>query len=116
MASLTRIGGVAVVLALGVWVLWPGEVPESPSGKLAAAKAGTAPIVTDAVGVVSAVARQRYSQSLMAFEPNQGQTDPAVKYFARGAGYTLFLTPTEAVFRLRVPEKGLETPPRGRID
>jgi uncharacterized repeat protein (TIGR01451 family) len=32
------------------------------------------------------------------FELNAGQTDPAVKFLSRGAGYTLFLTPTETVF------------------
>jgi hypothetical protein len=31
------------------------------------------------------------------FEANTGQTDPAVKFLSRGSGYTLFLTPTEAV-------------------
>jgi hypothetical protein len=37
----------------------------------------------------------------MSFEGNQGQTDPSVKFLARGDGYTLFLTSTEAVFRLK---------------
>lgn len=37
----------------------------------------------------------------LAFEANQGQTDPQVKYLARGNGYTLFLTSDEAVFALR---------------
>ena len=36
----------------------------------------------------------------MAFEPNQGQADAAVKFLARGRGYGLFLTPTEAVLVL----------------
>ena len=30
----------------------------------------------------------------LAFEANQGQTDPQVKYMARGNGYTVYLTPT----------------------
>jgi hypothetical protein len=34
------------------------------------------------------------------FEPNQGQTSSEVKFLARGAGYTLFLTSTEAVLVL----------------
>src|ERR1700694_3566569 len=34
------------------------------------------------------------------FEANRGQTDARVDYIARGAGYTLFLTKTEAVFVL----------------
>jgi beta-propeller repeat-containing protein len=36
----------------------------------------------------------------LAFEPNQGQTDPQVKYMARGNGYTVFLTANDAVFAL----------------
>src|SRR5260221_14592708 len=31
------------------------------------------------------------------FERNDGQTDARVKYVSNGEGYTLFLTPTEAV-------------------
>jgi hypothetical protein len=36
----------------------------------------------------------------MFFEPNQGQTDPQVKFLARGSGYGLFLTADEAVLKL----------------
>ena len=36
-----------------------------------------------------------------AFEANRGQTSPQVKYLARGNGYDLFLTPREAVLRMR---------------
>ncbi len=39
-----------------------------------------------------------YAALPLGFEPNQGQTDPQVKYMARGGGYTLFLTGREAVF------------------
>ena len=28
----------------------------------------------------------------LSFEPNQGQTAPAVKFLSRGPGYTVFLT------------------------
>jgi len=35
------------------------------------------------------------------FEPNQGQTDPRVKFLARGSGYALFLTADEAVLKLQ---------------
>jgi len=37
----------------------------------------------------------------IAFEPNHGQTDPRVHFLARAPGYTLFLTPEEAVLALR---------------
>ena len=33
----------------------------------------------------------------LAFEANDGQTDPRVKFLARGSGYTLFLTSSDAV-------------------
>jgi hypothetical protein len=36
----------------------------------------------------------------LAFEQNQGQIDPRVKYMARGNGYTVFLTAHDAVFAL----------------
>ena len=36
----------------------------------------------------------------LAFEANQGQTDPQVKYMARANGYTIFLTANDAVFAL----------------
>jgi Beta-propeller repeat len=35
------------------------------------------------------------------FEPNQGQVDGQVKFLARGAGYTLYLTDREAVMSLK---------------
>ncbi len=36
----------------------------------------------------------------LAFEPNQGQVNPEAKFVAHGDGYTLLLTPREAVFAL----------------
>ncbi|MEY2518284.1 MAG: hypothetical protein QOF24_43 [Verrucomicrobiota bacterium] len=43
---------------------------------------------------------QAYGKLPLAFEANQGQTDPHVKFLSRGNGYSLFLTPTEAVIVL----------------
>src|SRR5260370_41952393 len=37
----------------------------------------------------------------LTFEPNVGQADGRVKFLARGDGYTLWLTTTEAVLQLR---------------
>jgi hypothetical protein len=37
----------------------------------------------------------------LAFEANEGQSDSQVKFLARGAGYSLFLTPTGAVLTLQ---------------
>jgi hypothetical protein len=43
---------------------------------------------------------QQYHGRPLAFEANRGQADEQVKFLARGAGYTAFLTPTEAVLTL----------------
>lgn len=42
-----------------------------------------------------------YGQVPLSFEANVGQTDETVEFLSRGSGYTLFLTPTEAVLRLQ---------------
>jgi Beta-propeller repeat len=53
---------------------------------------------------VSAEQRGRVRASLdalpLAFEANQGQTDPQVKYTARGNGYSVFLTASDTVFAI----------------
>ena len=46
----------------------------------------------------------------LAFEANQGQTDPQVQYMARGNGYTVYLTPNETVFALQSMGQALTTP------
>jgi hypothetical protein len=43
----------------------------------------------------------QYTQLPMLFERNRGQTHEQVRFLARGMGYSLFLTPSEAVFLLR---------------
>jgi Beta-propeller repeat len=48
------------------------------------------------VSTVNAKFRAEYAKLPLAFETNQGQTDSHVKYLARGQGYTLFLTSSEA--------------------
>jgi hypothetical protein len=42
-----------------------------------------------------------YAKLPMSFEPNRGQADFQVKFLARGSGYTLLLSPTEADLALR---------------
>ena len=41
-----------------------------------------------------------YGKMPLLFEENKGQTDKEAKFISRGAGYTLYLTKTEAVFSL----------------
>lgn len=47
------------------------------------------------------------------FEANRGQTAPEVRFMARGSGYNLFLTPTEAVLALYEHKMTQATPPAG---
>ncbi|HEY0457869.1 MAG TPA: hypothetical protein VGC97_01885 [Pyrinomonadaceae bacterium] len=47
-----------------------------------------------------------YGKMSLLFEQNKGQTDRAAKFIARGSGYTLYLTETEAVFQLKTAETG----------
>ncbi len=51
--------------------------------------------------VAKANAETAYGKLPLRFEANQGQTDEQVKFLARGSGYSLYLTATEAVLRLR---------------
>jgi Beta-propeller repeat len=44
-----------------------------------------------------------YGKLPLAFEANQGQSDPKVKFLSRGAGYSLFLTSDAAVLTLQPP-------------
>ncbi len=57
-----------------------------------------------------------YGKLPYAFEANQGQSDGAVKFLARGPGYSLFLTPSGAVLTLipARPETGEPPLPRTR--
>ena len=43
------------------------------------------------------------------FEPNRGQVDSAVQFLSRGPGYSLYLTPGEAVLQLQSARESLTT-------
>jgi hypothetical protein len=78
-----------------------------------AAPAGAAPVVQPAphanAGAITPAAPNRqalaeaYGRLPLSFEANQGQTDPQVHFLARGSGYALFLTDSEAVLSLQRP-------------
>ncbi|MFL6211488.1 MAG: carboxypeptidase regulatory-like domain-containing protein [Pyrinomonadaceae bacterium] len=51
----------------------------------------------------------RYGQLPLSFEANQGQTDGQVKFIARGSGFNLFLTATEAVIVTPAPVRDAGT-------
>ncbi len=100
-----------VLLIAAVFVFWPVDVDR------AATRGGGDGLVLLDVGPTTADAPQtlipdkelidkQYGKLPMHFEPNVGQTDESVKFVARGHGYSLFLTETEAVLSLRRGAKG----------
>ena len=64
--------------------------------------------VTPLTKAESTVLNESYGVLPLHFEPNRGQTDRAVKFLARGEGYTLFLTHTEAVLAFSPAEAGVK--------
>lgn len=60
--------------------------------------------------------RSAYGELPLTFEANHGQTDARVRYLSRGQGYSLFLTPSEAVLRVqRSAAKPGENSPRSTV-
>src|SRR5215831_18436435 len=59
---------------------------------------------------------QNYGKLPMLFESNRDQTDPRVKFIARGSGYSMFLTDNEAVMRLRIDDCGSRIADRGFVN
>jgi hypothetical protein len=77
----------SALISIVLWSLTAGNIFADPIEKVRNAKAVQATLL----GVP------------LSFEANQGQTDSRVKFISRGDGYSLFLTPQEAVFTLRPP-------------
>lgn len=61
----------------------------------------TAASTSLAIGNQRAKIVEGYGELPLAFEANRGQSDSQVKFLSRGAGYGLYLTPTEAVLALK---------------
>ena len=89
------------LLAIGLVKLGPGPTfvhrPDSPPR---IAKANKPQVV------------EAYGKLPLSFEANEGQTDSRVDFLSRGSGYSLFLTPTEAVLALRKPVASSGPPTR----
>src|SRR5258706_10263390 len=88
-----RVSSLCLILAAAV----PLSAQSRPHPRVAGSSAA---ISTTSPRVQSRVL-ETYGRLPLAFEANQGQADPQVKFVSRGAGYNLFLTPTEAVLTLR---------------
>ena len=70
------------------------------------------PAVAPTVATTASV-QAAYGNLPLSFEANEGQSDTQVQFLARGHGYSLFLTSTEAVLALRQPSGPAESEKRG---
>ena len=89
--------------SVAMGLAWMGLVPIAGS----AAPSQVAPACSKASAVAA------YESLPLAFEANAGQFDDAVRFLARGNGYTLWVTPSEAV--LGLVEPGAAATARARI-
>ncbi len=83
------------IIAVALLVLYPGK-----RGSAAATVSAASSLSQTVTAPERSRIQASYAALPLAFEQNQGQTDPQVKYLARGNGYTLFLTANDAVFSL----------------
>ncbi len=102
MRKLAAAGVAAVVLTIAIAVLALGTKQHNQPVKTAAeTKLGAVATLAEASGTPDEAlqhqVREAMASATMNFEVNQGQTDKRVKFLARGAGYTLFLTGRGAV-------------------
>jgi Beta-propeller repeat/Cep192 domain 4 len=95
--------------------IFRGVAGES-TGLLATVARHSAPAAASVSGAQAdrlAVLRS-YGRLPLSFEPNEGQTGAPVKFLARAGGYTLFLTPSEAVFSFSQPRSSRRSAFRGK--
>jgi uncharacterized protein (TIGR03437 family) len=102
-----RIAGFFSVVAVTTLAAIPAS-PAATDPEREGATRSAAPSETPKLSAGSA--RLKMAQVPLSFEANQGQTDSVVKFFSRGDGYALFLTPTEAVFKLHQAASAAKQP------
>jgi len=102
-ATLPLLGVLALALGGGGWM---PRLPVPGSNQLASASLVLSEAHSPREGTRVAQGSLLLWQLPLTFEPNQGQTDRQVKFLARGAGYGLFLTPSQAVLTLGGRLKG----------
>jgi membrane-bound inhibitor of C-type lysozyme len=92
--------GTALVAAV-VASCWLGtKVASVPQVERGSGPAVVQPPGISAPGASKARIQQNYAKLPLSFEANAGQTDGSVQFLARGPGYGLYLTSTEAVMVL----------------
>jgi len=82
---------------------WCGAIAILLVASLAACRGSQKPAPVKASAPTAGRVDADYGKLPLNFEPNLGQADARVDFLARGAGYSLFLDPTEAVLSLHKP-------------
>lgn len=98
---LAALAGTILYVSAGAGVATQSRTgqPARMTGKLRPVSARAAGVPADA-STSHARVTNAYERLPLAFDANQGQTDPQVKYIARGRGYTLFLTANKTVLSM----------------
>src|SRR5437879_5974209 len=98
------------LLGLAVILILLGHGPQaSPGPKNLSKLVPTASTIKTFNDVAKPRLADTYGKLPLSFEANQGHSDRRVKFLSHGAGYTLFLTPTEAVLALSKPQAQTES-------
>ena len=82
-----------------------GRASLATRASLSSARTGARSLPAGASGTNKRRALETFAKLPLYFEPNVGQTDPAVKFMSRGPDHALLLTPSEIVVVTRGSEK-----------
>ncbi|MFZ3216977.1 MAG: SBBP repeat-containing protein [Candidatus Acidiferrales bacterium] len=111
-SPLVKIAGIAGV-ALAIPVLFFSLTARQGAQVSQKVTANPTEVIAKPAATLSAAQKEdvarNYGKLPLAFEANQGQTAPEVRYLAHGQGYQLFLTNQGAVFTLRHASSGSAT-------
>ena len=83
------------------WPSVPSRVVKQSRTAQQSKQSSTQSAHPDSIAQQKERASEAYGKLPISFEVNRGQTEESVKFLARGRGYNLFLTATEAVLSLR---------------
>jgi hypothetical protein len=100
LAALVLVFGSLAALLMGA----SGATERTASESVAASAVSGRSLVPTRSAVSAAATRtslNAFGRLPLSFELNRGQASPRVKFLAHGSGYTLFLTPSEAVLALQ---------------
>ncbi|HEV7394948.1 MAG TPA: SBBP repeat-containing protein [Pyrinomonadaceae bacterium] len=99
---------VAAMMSLIFGLVLPGLTTRSAAKSHG--ESNSTPNSTNAENLDAKLSGETYGRIPLSFEVNEGQTDRQVQFLSRGAGYTIFLTPTKAVLSLQQQKRGSTKP------